>query len=387
MLLHSRLDTDLYKLTMMQAVRRHFPTATAEYRFRCRTPGIELCPVAPALREELEALAELRFKPGELDYLATLPYFRPEFLAHLRGFRLQPQAVELVTGQGFELAVRGPWQDTILYEVPLLALINELYFRGLCPEPDYREGRRRLADKIALVGSHPHGDDFRFGDFGTRRRFSRAWQAELLERVRDALPEQFIGTSNVALARALGLRPIGTMAHEFIQACQVLAPELSGSQKFAFSLWLEEYGDRLAIALSDTYGMEAFFRDFDAGLARRYEGIRQDSGAPYAWGERLLAHYERLGIDPRGKTLVFSDALTFPLALKLHEHFRTRIRPVFGIGTNLTNDLGPEPIQIVLKMTGCNGRPVAKISDSPDKTMGGDEAYREELRRVFGLQH
>ncbi len=179
-----------------------------------------------------------------------------------------------------------------------------------------------------------------------------------------------------------GLRPFGTMAHEFLQACQALVA-LPDFQKFAFDTWMQEYRGDLGIALSDVVGMEAFLRDFDKLFCKAYDGARHDSGDPVEWGEKLIAHYRKMGIDPAAKAAVFSDSLDIPKAIQLARHFDGRIRTSFGIGTNLTNDLGFEPLSIVIKMTECSGRPVAKLSDSPGKTMCRDDAYLDYLRRVF----
>jgi len=197
------------------------------------------------------------------------------------------------------------------------------------------------------------------------------------------MARHFVGTSNVDLAMRQGLIPLGTMAHEYLQACQAVGPRLIDSQRFAFDKWAEEYRGDLGIALSDVCGMDAFLRDFDLFFCKLFDGVRHDSGDPFEWGEKLIAHYRRMRIDPRSKTMVFSDQLNVPLAVRLFNHFRGRANIAFGIGTNLTNDLGHEPLQIVIKMTRCNGQPVAKISDEPSKTMDYDPSYVSYLRQVF----
>jgi nicotinate phosphoribosyltransferase len=183
-----------------------------------------------------------------------------------------------------------------------------------------------------------------------------------------------------------GLTPLGTMAHEYLQACQAVGPRLRDSQVFAFNMWAREYRGDLGIALSDVCGMDAFLRDFDLFFCKLFDGVRHDSGDPFEWGEKLIAHYEKMRIDPRTKTMVFSDSLNIPLAMRLYEYFRGRVRTSFGIGTNLTNDLGYDPLQIVIKMTRCNGQPVAKISDEPTKAMDYDPSYVAYLREVFAAQ-
>ena len=196
---------------------------------------------------------------------------------------------------------------------------------------------------------------------------------------------QFAGTSNVLLAMKLGLTPLGTMAHEYLQACQALGPRLRDSQVFGFESWAREYRGDLGIALSDVYGIEPFLRDFDMYFCKLFDGARHDSGDPFAWGERMIEHYRRNRVDPLTKTLIFSDGLTVPRTIELFKQFHGRTQLAFGIGTNLTNDLGYEPLQIVIKMVRCNGQPVAKLSDTPAKNMCEDEKYLAYLRQVFDI--
>jgi nicotinate phosphoribosyltransferase len=200
------------------------------------------------------------------------------------------------------------------------------------------------------------------------------------------VPQHFAGTSNVWLAMRHGVTPLGTMAHEYMQACQALGPRLRDAQAFAFDKWAQEYRGDLGIAVSDTYGMDAFLRDFDMYFCKLFDGARHDSGDPFEWGEKLIAHYRGNRVDPRTKTLIFSDQLSFPLAIDIARRFHGRARTSFGIGTNLTNDLGFEPINIVIKMTECNGQPVAKVSDAPGKTISKDPGYLAYLRQVYGLE-
>jgi nicotinate phosphoribosyltransferase len=292
-----------------------------------------------------------------------------------------------------DITITGPWLHTILFEIPVLAIVNEVYFRNTQKVPAFPEGRQRLDAKIAQL--HEHGlEDLKIADYGTRRRFSRAWHEEVLRVLcarlgvheqRSGAPGQFAGTSNVLYAMKLGLTPLGTMAHEYLQACQSLGPRLRDSQVFGFEMWAKEYRGDLGIALSDVYGMSAFLRDFDLYFCKLFDGARHDSGDPFAWGERLLEHYRNNRVDPLTKTLIFSDALTVPRIVELHRQFHGRCQLAFGIGTNLTNDLGYEPLQIVVKMTRCNGQPVAKLSDAPGKNMCDDEKYLAYLRQVFDI--
>ena len=382
-MLASLLDTDLYKFTMMQVVLHQFPGAQVEYRFRCRTEAVDLLVIEAPFRAALTQLCALRFNEDELSYLRNLRYIKPDFVDFLRLFQLNEGYVEIDTRQGLDIRIRGPWLHTILFEVPLLAIINELYFKALGTVPDLSIARKRLDDKINLIQAHPDVTHFVFSDFGTRRRFSTAWQQEVVHTLKHALPQQLSGTSNVLIAKTLGISAIGTMAHEYLQAFQALGPRLADSQRAAFEAWAKEYRGDLGIALSDVVGMDAFLRDFDLYFCKLFDGVRHDSGDPVEWGEKMLNHYQEHRIDAHAKTMVFSDGLTVPKALALHDTFIGRTKPVFGIGTNLTCDVGVSPINIVIKMVSCNGQPVAKLSDSPGKTMCDDPLYLAYLKQVF----
>jgi nicotinate phosphoribosyltransferase len=390
MIIDSLLDTDLYKFTMMQAVLHQFPGAQVEYKFKCRTEGVALAPYLKEIQDEIVHLCSLQFTEGELAYMRSLRFIKSDFIDFLGLFKLNVKHVALSAQDDGEIAIRirGPWLHTILFEVPLLAIISEVYFRNTAPHLSHAEGRRRLQEKIGLL-KNPHLAALKLADFGTRRRFSRAWHQEVLQTLARGLGTgddgQLSGTSNVLFAKELGLRPVGTMAHEYLQACQALGPRLRDSQVFAFEKWAQEYRGDLGIALSDVYGMNAFLRDFDMYFCKLFDGARHDSGDPFVWGERMIEHYTANRCDPRNKTLVFSDGLTIPRCIELFKRFHKRVGVSFGVGTNLTNDLGPEALQLVLKMVRCNDQPVAKISDTPGKTMVEDDGYLTYLRQVFGL--
>lgn len=389
MIISSLLDTDLYKFTMMQVVLHQFPGAQVTYRFKCRTPGIDLRPHIDEIQHEINQLCTLRFTDRELDYLREMRFLKSDFVDFLGLFQMNARFVSVSASDKdngeIDIEVTGPWLHTILFEIPVLAIVNEIYFRANNPTPDYAEGRRRLNEKIELVSNDSMLSEIRIADYGTRRRFSRIWHEEIMLTARDRLGECFAGTSNVYYAMKHGLIPLGTMAHEYLQACQALGPRLRDSQVYGFEKWAHEYRGDLGIALSDVYGMNAFLRDFDLYFCKLFDGARHDSGDPFEWGERLIAHYEKNRVDPTTKTLIFSDSLDFPLAVKLFERFKGRARLAFGIGTNLTNDLGYTPLQIVMKMVQCNGQPVAKLSDTPAKNMCEDENYVNYLRQVFQI--
>ena len=386
MIVPSLLDTDLYKFTMMQVVQHHFAEAQAEYRFKCRNPDIDLTPFVGEIQDEIRALCDLRFTREELDYLRRWRFFKSDFVDLLGLFHLQERFITVTrredSAREIDITIKGPWLHTILFEVPVLAIVSEVYYRNTVPKPNFDEGRGRLAAKIARANTIDT-PDFKIADYGTRRRFSRHWHEEVLRTLKRDMPTHFVGTSNVRFALEQGLTPLGTMAHEYLQACQAVGPRLRDSQSFAFSTWAREYRGDLGIALSDVVGLNAFLRDFDLFFCKLFDGVRHDSGDPFEWGDKLIAHYQRMRIDPRTKTMVFSDSLNVPLAMRLYEYFKGRAQTSFGIGTNLTNDLGYEPLQIVIKMTRCNGQPVAKISDEPSKTMDYDPSYVKYLREVF----
>ena len=389
MIIQSLLDTDLYKFSMMQVVLHHFPGAMVEYRFKCRTADVDLMPHSAEIRRQIRHLCSLRFGDDELDYLRGLRFLKGDFVDLLRLFQLDEGFIEIedtahVTG-GLDITIRGPWLHTILFEVPVLAIVSEVYFRATQPDPDYAEGMRRLEQKIRMISDYPD-PDFKISDFGTRRRFSRDWQQTVVRTLKERMPDRFVGTSNVWLAKTHDLIPLGTMAHEYLQACQAVGPRLRDSQKFAFDTWAKEYRGDLGIALTDICGVDAFLRDFDLFFCKLFDGVRHDSGDPFEWGEKLLAHYRSMRVDARTKTFVFSDSLNIPLCIELYERFHTRCKPAFGMGTNLTNDLGYRPPQVVIKMTRCNGQPVAKISDTPEKTMDYDPSYVAYLREVFEVK-
>lgn len=286
-----------------------------------------------------------------------------------------------------KITVEGPWVSTILFEVPVLAIVSELYTKnGPKVEAEWLlEGRERLKNKFSMLNAGLHRDSsFKFADFGTRRRASRNFHEEIVLgcAMEADRRECFVGTSNVDLARRYNLRPIGTMAHEWIQAHQQLGPRLIDSQSVALQTWANEYRGELGIALSDCLGFRKFLRDFDRYFGLLFDGCRHDSGDPVRWAENLIAHYESLRINPKTKSAVFSDGLNFELAIDLYRRFSNHINVSFGIGTYLTNDCGFIAPQIVIKMVECNGKPVAKISDSAGKGMCEDDGFLEYLRSV-----
>ncbi|MES2888799.1 MAG: nicotinate phosphoribosyltransferase [Pseudomonadota bacterium] len=391
-LIHSLLETDLYKFTMWQTLLHRQPQAQAEYRFLCRNASAyPLASLESAVNAQLDALCELRFTNDELDYLRSLRYIKTDFVDFLRLFQFQRDFIQVRTeGDHLEIVARGPQVHVMGFEIHVLALVNELYFQAFDAAEALKVGRARLQAKLEVLtafGQEPAArHPFEFFDFGVRRRFSGAWQHEVVSTLQREVPAWFKGTSNVHLARTLGLVPIGTMAHEYLQAYQAMDVRLRHFQKAALEDWVQEYRGDLGTALTDVVGMDAFLADFDLYFAKLFDGLRHDSGDPVVWGEKALAHYAQLRIDPHTKRLVFSDGLDIPTALRLYRHFGDRTQLGFGIGTNLSNDVGLTPLNIVMKLVRCNGQPVAKLSDSPGKTMCQDETFLAYLRQVFNVQ-
>ena len=390
MIITSLLDTDLYKFTMMQAVLHQFPGAQVEYKFKCRSPGIKLAPYVNEIRSEVRSLCNLHFQEDELRYLRSLRFIKSDFVDFLGLFKLNEKYINIepLEDGSIDILIKGPWLHTILFEIPVLAIVNEVYFRNIHAVPDFVEGRRRLAEKIEQLNFEDL-QDIRIADYGTRRRFSKSWHEEVLRVLWANLGAeksgQFAGSSNVLFSMKLGFKPLGTMAHEYLQACQSLGPRLRDSQVFGFETWAREYRGDLGIALSDVYGMGPFLRDFDLYFCKLFDGARHDSGDPFDWGERMISHYIKNRVDPLTKTLIFSDGLSVPRTIELYKRFKGRCLMAFGIGTHLTNDLSYEPLQIVIKMVKCNGQPVAKLSDTPSKNMCEDEKYLAYLRQVFEI--
>ncbi|MDR3067403.1 MULTISPECIES: nicotinate phosphoribosyltransferase [Comamonas] len=387
----SLLDTDLYKFTMWQAMLHRHPQTEAEYEFVCRTPtAFPLAELLPEVERELNALCSLRFGKDELDYLAGLRFMKSDFIDFLRIFQFQRAFIRAwAEGDQLHIVAKGPQVHVMGFEIYVLAIVNELYFRRFDAGLALAEGRKRLQVKLTqlkhLAVEAKLRNPFELFDFGVRRRFSGAWQREVVQAFASETAQWFKGTSNVLLARDLNLVPIGTMAHEYLQTYQALGVRLRDFQVAALEDWVQEYRGDLGIALTDTVGMDAFLADFDMYFAKLFDGLRHDSGDPFEWGEKAIAHYEKLRIAPQSKRLVFSDGLDLDTALALYHRFADRIQCGFGIGTRLTNDMGLTTINIVMKLTHANGQPVAKISDSPGKTLCNDETYLAYLRQVFDI--
>ncbi|RCU48751.1 nicotinate phosphoribosyltransferase [Corallincola holothuriorum] len=386
----SMLDTDFYKLTMGQAYLHQIPGAEAEWEFKCRTDE-DLTPYVSLLRAELEGLSELYLTDDQYNYLASnFSFLSPDYLRWLQLFRYDPSLLSLnaVNGQ-LQVTARGPQLHVSPFEIPLMACLSEIRNRQRYPEVDSDLIRKSTYTKIKqleALGDKCDLSDFRFADFGTRRRFSFSAQKQVVDMLTQQLPQNFVGTSNPLLAREFGVSCIGTMAHEWFQTHQQLNYRLVDSQRAALDNWVTEYRGDLGVALTDIIGVDSFCNDLDLYFAKLYDGYRHDSGDPILWGDKIIARLEALKVDPSQKTLVFSDGLNFEKAVAIYSHFQGRIKTSFGIGTWLMGDFGVnKPMNMVMKMVRLNGHPVAKISDSPGKTMCRDRSFLEYLMNTFAV--
>ena len=386
-IIKSLLDTDMYKLTMMQVAMHQFNTTDVEYEFKCRNVAEWTQGMVDDINEELDEYCKLRFSERELNYVASKNFFKANFVDFLRLYQPNRNHIQVkLVGKELKITTNGPWYLTMMFEVPVLSIVNETYFTRSLSSDEMEErkknGRYRLEQKSIVARSQ----GFPFIDMGTRRRFEGAWQEEVVKTL--AKLPNFLGTSNMYLAMKYDLNCFGTMAHEYIMAGAGQSDvQLVKSQAFMLQKWVDEYRGDLGIALSDTYGFDAFLNDFDAYFAKLYDGLRHDSGDPMVWAEKAIAHYEKLGIDPKTKSLVFSDGLDMEKCSELWMALKDRARISFGVGTNLTNDFeGVTPLQIVMKIVTCNGLPVAKVSDSAGKGMCKDEQFENYVRKVFKIE-
>ena len=385
----SLLDTDTYKLYMLQAYFHQYPSATGRWEFRCRNKDIKLGFLCNQVKEQIMALEKLVLWDHERKYLKGLGVFQDDFLDWLQtGFKLDLSNLKCRCDAfgDLQISVSGKLTEINLLEVYILSIVNELYFKsqfGTLVGLDLEEaGNKRLDDKIIKLNKYP---GIKISEFGTRRRYSKEWQDKVLERLIRECPNNIVGTSNVLLAMTHGIKPIGTCAHEWTCSHLGFVDDIKVAQKRALHVWQQEYSGELGVALSDTFTSEAFFRDFDKVLSSSYSATRHDSGCPFDYGEKVISHYEGYGIDPRTKGVVFSDGLTIEKAIDIWIQFAGRISVSFGIGTSLSNDCSVKPLNIVMKLLECNGTPLVKISDEPEKAMG-DSDMIERVKKAYTIE-
>jgi nicotinate phosphoribosyltransferase len=365
-------------------VLHNYPDAWVKFKYQCRNPkelsNVDIGAMNAKVIDKIGNFCKTRFQSSELHYLYNIPFLTPDYIDFLEDFTFKRRYISIKnTKHGLELEIEGPWVQTILFEVPLLSIISETF-------AEMRVGGMGMAmvNGLKSLEAETAFINYKFADFGTRRRFSKDYQELVIQRLLKLAPDNLIGTSNVEMAKKFNMKYIGTMAHEWLQAHQALT-RVVDSQKVALEVWAKEYRGDLGIALSDVVGFDAFLNDFDKYFAKLFDGCRHDSGDPLVWGDKLISHYESLEIDPTSRTAVFSDGLTFEKANEIQNYFEGRIRTSFGIGTFLTNNCGFTPLQIVIKMIECNKKPVAKISDSPGKGMCMDSSYLAYLKKTFNV--
>ncbi len=384
----SLLDTDLYKFNMDQVIFHKHTDLCGQYYFKCRNKGVVFTPeMAQEIREQVDHLCSLRFTEEELDYLRSIRFIKNDYVEFLRLWHPIRDYVSIDLSAEGELSVvvDGPLFSAMQFEIYLLEIINEVYFRF---SYDYaalrRSAEERLDAKIRAMNDGTY--TFPFAEFGCRRRLSREWEDEVVRRFVTET-KNCVGTSNVYFAKKYHVPPIGTYAHEFVQMYQGIdSIPLAYTNHYAMKDWYSEYDGDNGTALTDTVTTDLFLLDFNRSMVNNYTGVRHDSGDPYAWGEKIIAHYEKYGVDPKTKLLLFSDSLDFERAQKLYDHFREKTKVSFGIGTFVSNDTSEEPLNIVIKLQYVNGRPVAKLSDTPEKAMCRDADYLEYLKRSVAFR-
>ena len=381
-IIRSLLDTDLYKFNMDQVIFHKHTDLCGEYHFKCRNKDVTFTPeMVEEISEQIDALCTLRFRKDELDYLRSIRFIKNDYVEFLRLWRPIREYVTVSLSEAGELSVvvNGPLFSAMQFEIYLLEIINETYFRMAY---DYdtlrRSAEERLDEKIKAFQQGRY--TFKFAEFGCRRRLSREWQDVVVRRLAQET-KNCVGTSNVYLAMKYDLTPIGTYAHEFVQMYQGIdSIPLAFTNHYAMQDWYDEYDGDNGTALTDTVTTDLFLLDFNRSMVNNYSGVRHDSGDPYEWGEKIIAHYKKYGVDPKTKLLLFSDSLDFDKAQKLYDYFSPKTKVSFGIGTFCSNDTEEEALNIVIKLQYVNGRPVAKLSDTPGKAMCRDADYLEYLK-------
>jgi len=406
-IVRSLLDTDFYKLLMLQMIWHLYPTVEATFAMINRTRTVRLAETIDEdeLRAQLDHARTVRFTKKELIWLAGNSFagqeriFAPDFLAWLADFQLPDYELRRMDGQ-FELHFAGPWTHTTMWEIPALAIVNELRSRAAMKNMGrfaldvlYARAKAKLWGKVERLRQLP---DLALSDFGTRRRHSFLWQRWCVEALKEGLGDRFIGTSNVLLAMDSDLEAIGTNAHELPMVLAALAPTDEAVAAVPYRVlddWRRHYGGNLLIVLPDAFGSAAFLAHAPDWVAD-WTGFRPDSAPPIAGGEAIIRWWQAHGRDPRDKLLIFSDGMDVDTIEQAYHHFDGRVRMSFGWGTNLTNDFrgcSPgggsrlEPISLVIKVTSANGRPAVKLSDNPSKATGEPDEIARYLR-IFGTE-
>lgn len=378
----SLLDTDLYKFNMDQVIFHKHTDLNGEYHFKCRNENVRFTQeMLEEINAQIDFLCKLRFTREELDYLRSIRFIKNDYVEFLRLWHPIREYVttDLSPDGKLSVVVKGPLFSAMQFEIYLLEIINEVYFRMSFDYEVLRaSAAQRLNQKLEAFQNGIY--TFKFAEFGCRRRLSREWEDVVVRRLVTET-DNCVGTSNVYLAKKYNIKPIGTYAHEFVQMYQGIdSIPLAYTNHYAMADWYDEYRGDNGTALTDTITTDLFLLDFNHSMVNNYSGVRHDSGDPYIWGEKILAHYEKYGIDTRTKQLLFSDSLDFDRSQKLYEYFKDRAKVSFGIGTFCSNDTCEPALNIVIKLQYVNGRPVAKLSDTPDKAMCDDDDYLAYLK-------
>ncbi|MFW5890824.1 MAG: nicotinate phosphoribosyltransferase [bacterium] len=396
----SLLDQDLYKFSMAQAIYHNYTDVNARYSFTCRSPNVNLTSFIGDIREQVNSFCNLQFTDRDINKIKSkesLDFLKDDFLQHLRNTRLNSNYVTIrrTDEQGYiSIVIEGPWINTIWFEVPILAIISELYMQQMIKAKEFNQHIlidshiRRIMEQINNAREKYNLEEFpKFADFGTRRRASKTFQTSILDFLNKYKNYGCIGTSNVKMGLEKDMKIIGTMAHEWIMAHSAFT-RFDLSQKMALDMWQKEYREKLGIALSDTYTTDFFLKDFDGLFSKSFSGIRQDSGDPIEIGYKMIRHYDKLGINPTTKQIIFSDGLNFDKIAQLSKEFKGKIQTGFGIGTNLTNNIGIDPLSMVIKLShiqygNSTWYPTIKISDSPGKIMCKDKEYEKFVQKII----
>ena len=386
----SLLETDAYKFSMGQAIYHQFSDYKTTWTFKCRNKDVHFTPeMVKEIKRQIRLYCNLRFTEEELEYLDRVKWIKGSYCDFLRLWAPRYEDFSFGTDDpcGLTIETRGTWLNTSMYEIPTLAIVNEVYFRMAYDYDHLLDSfKERLAAKIQKIESGEYNIG-PFSEFGLRRRLSGEAQTLAVEAFKDHhYPDStFVGTSNVYLAKKYGITPIGTMAHEWImcvgQGNHKHNP--SYSNWYSMDAWIKEYGVLNGTALTDAITTDCFLEDFQLTYATLFSGVRHDSGDPYEWGDKMIRHYKSLEIDPMTKTLLFSDSLNFEKANRIKEYFKGRAKVAFGIGTYISNDTDVPALNIVMKTTVCNGMDVAKISDTKGKGMCKNPAYVHYLQRCI----
>lgn len=386
----SLLETDAYKFSMGQAIYHQFSDYKTTWDFKCRNTDVHFTPeMVEEIKNQIKLYCDLRFNEEELEYLHNIKWIKGSYVDFLRLWKPRFDDFEISNKAecGLSIETKGTWLNTSMYEIPTLAIVNEVYFRMAY---DYNEliksFKERLDDKIKKLENGEY-DISAFSEFGMRRRLSAEAQDMAVKRLKECKPvnSKFVGTSNVYLAKKYNITPVGTMAHEWImcvgQGNHKHNPAYSNW--YALDAWVKEYGVLNGTALTDAITTKCFLKDFQLTYSTLFSGVRHDSGDPFDWGNMMIEHYKNLGIDPTTKTLLFSDSLDFERATAINKYFKGKAKVAFGIGTYIANDTSAPALNIIMKTTACNGMDVAKISDVEGKGMCKNPDYIHYLKRCI----